>query len=133
MIRNKKGNLIWVSDIKPEAKDIKRARDLANLRGKSHDEDAPFSSNASKMAKLIKDKEKLVRRAKAIAGVWGIRDYEVEIKNKNGFTRKVKENVWTPFAIALDEAGISITEIFDIARYEHDDPTEVLGIDDLFL
>lgn len=125
---DKKGRYINVEHLEPESKDIKRARDLANLRGKSRGDDAPFSSNASKMAKLIKDKRKLVRRAKAIAGVWGTRDYVVNVKGKD-----ISENVWDVFAIALDIAGFSMAEILSISKYEHDNPVEVLGIEDLFL
>ena len=118
----------WHFGIKPEPKDIQRARDLANLRGKFRGEESPYTSNASKMSKLIKDKAKLVRRSMAVAAVWGTRDYDV---NVNG--EEIQENVWTPFAIALNKAGFDYFQIKEISEYEHDDPIAVTGLEDLFL
>jgi len=50
----------------PESKDIMRARNLKVSRGKRSEDGLPFESEAEKMAKLITDVAKLVRRAKAV-------------------------------------------------------------------
>jgi len=55
----------------PEAKDIMRARNLTVSRGKRQENGEPWPSEAEKMAKLITDVEKLVRRAKAVWYTYG--------------------------------------------------------------
>ena len=58
----------WESN---EAKDIMRARNLAVRRGERQENGEPWPNEAEKMAKLITDVEKLVRRAKAVWRVYG--------------------------------------------------------------
>lgn len=53
-----------------ESKDIMRARNLAISRGVRSEDGMPHSSEAEKMAKLITDVAKLVRRAKAVWQVY---------------------------------------------------------------
>jgi hypothetical protein len=50
----------------PESKDTMRARNLKVSRGKRSEDGLPVESEAEKMAKLITDVAKLVRRAKAV-------------------------------------------------------------------
>ena len=54
----------------PESKDIMRARNLAISRGVRSEDGMPYASEAEKMAKLITDVAKLVRRAKAVWRVY---------------------------------------------------------------
>lgn len=119
--------MIDISRIIPDDKDFKRARELSQ-RGKTfYGNGAPFESKARSMAKLIKDRNKLIRRAKAIAAVWGIRDH---IGYDAG--EPVKENPWNPFAKRLEEFGFTYTQIREISEYEHEDPFQQLGLQDLF-
>ena len=55
----------------PESKDIMRARNLKVSRGKRSEDGLPVESEAEKMAKLITDVAKLVRRAKAVWREYG--------------------------------------------------------------
>lgn len=116
-----------IDHIIPDKKDLKRARELS-MRGKTfYGNGAPFESKARSMAKLIKDRAKLIRRAKAVAAIWGTRDY-------TGYCagQPVKENPWEPFAIRLEEFGLTYLEITKISKYEHDDPIEAVGLEDFF-
>ena len=116
-----------VSRIKPETKDIDRAHGLIKSGKRTNSNGSPVTVAARKMANAITDRAKLVRRAKAVACVWGIMDYEGE---RDG--RRVTENIWKPFAQRLEELGYGYSEITEISKYTHDKPTEVLGIDELF-
>jgi hypothetical protein len=98
-----------VSLINPDNKDYERALGLSS----DFDECVPSTTKASKMSKLIKDPHKLVRRAKAIVGVWGTDDYDGK-----GDT---EENVWIPFRNALRDMGFSESQISDIANFEIDE------------
>lgn len=117
---------MYVKSIKPEKKDIDRAQNFRNS-GKRHDTDTPFITKAEPMAKAITDREKLVRRAKAVVAVWGIRDIVGERED-----RTIRVNVWKPFMNRLVELGFDTHDIYDIMMYEHDSPLQVLGLDDLF-
>lgn len=104
----------------PEDKDLERARGLShglNL-------EVPDMSKVNKMVKLIKDKAKLVRRAKAVAAVWGTRDYTGEIKGSIA-------NPFQPFAEALLDRGFELSEIYEIGRYEHPDVFKTIGLEEL--
>lgn len=90
----------------PEPKDYERALGLA-FEG---DENTPQSGKASRMAKSITDRSKMVRRAKAIVGIWGVEDYFNE--------RGGVENVWIPFRSALESMGFSQEEIYEISQFE---------------
>ena len=77
---------------------------------------APFTHNAEKQSKLIKDPVKLVRRAKAVAAVWGTIDYHGGVGGGNW---KV-ENVWLPFERALRSMGFNGVQIAEIGRFKVD-------------
>jgi hypothetical protein len=53
-----------------EAKDLMRARNLAIRRGVRSEDGMPYAGEAEKMAKLITDVTKLVKRAKAVWRVY---------------------------------------------------------------
>jgi hypothetical protein len=53
--------------VNPDNKDYERALNFAY----ADDPDTPQTSKAEKMSKLIKDPIKLVRRSKALVGIWG--------------------------------------------------------------
>ena len=103
---------IDVDSIRPEAKDRQRARGLSFQGSTFYGNHAPFTGQASKMAKLIKDKEKLVRRAKAVVVIWGTGDH-------TGYDggKPIIENPWKPFEEALKDAGFTREEINKISRY----------------
>ena len=94
----------------PERKDIERARNLFRKKDKT-----PSETKASAMSKLITDRYKMIRRAKAIVGVWGTEDYCEYVKGK-----PTKVNVWEPFRKALVEMGVSPEKIKEISKYEID-------------
>ncbi len=102
-------SLIKIETISPEGKDYDRALGLAS----DYDECVPSTAKASKMAKLIKDPHKLVRRAKAIVGVWSTDDYDGK--------DDTEENVWVPFRNALRDMGFTPDQINAIARFEIDE------------
>ena len=105
-----------ISSILPETKDFTRVKAfdwyVHGNRNWFYGSGAPISSNAEKMAKLITDTTKLVRRAKAVAAIWGTRDY-------TGFSNGIPktENAWKPFDAALRREGFSSAEIAEISRY----------------
>ena len=109
-----------VSLIVPQRKDYERVFgfdfDLTFGKCTFYGSGAPFAHNAEKMSKLIKDPVKLVRRAKAVAAVWGTRDYA-------GYSAGVPrtENVWTPFARALKEMGFTHSQIQEIGNFSVSD------------
>jgi SAM-dependent methyltransferase len=76
------------SAMAPDKKDIKRAEGLKD------------GTAAAKMVKLIKDKGKLIRRAKAVISKWGLDDERS-----------------APFLDALAEAGLTDEDIEEIAGY----------------
>jgi hypothetical protein len=106
-----------VNKIKPEPKDNMRAEGLMVMRGKSKVDKSPFRSNASKMAKLITDPFKLVRRAKAVSSLYGYGDY---FPVKPGKTIDQDANVFAPFAERLEEMGFNRQQIDDIAGWKLD-------------
>jgi hypothetical protein len=109
-----------VSNIRPEIKDYRRAKEMgfykSGTRNWFYGNGAPIQSLAEKQAKLIKDPAKLVRRAKAVAVVWGTRDY-------HGYSAVVPklENPWKPFQRALSEMGFSRVQIQEISQHEVSD------------
>ena len=100
----------------PEQKDLDRVEDFSfyksGYRNWFYGNGAPITGNAAKMAKLIRDRDKLVRRAKAVIVRWGTGDY-------HGYAsgRPVLENVWKPFKKALENAGFTRDEIRHIESY----------------
>jgi hypothetical protein len=100
---------INVSRINPDNKDYERALDF----GYADDKETPQTSKAEKMSKLIKDPLKLVRRSKAVVGIWGTDDYY----NNNDGT----DNVWIPFKRALVAMGFTPDQIQEIKDFEIDE------------
>jgi hypothetical protein len=102
--------------IEPQIKDYERARAMDfykhGMRNWFYGSGAPIQSLAEKQAKLIKDPVKLVRRAKAVAAVWGTRDY-------TGWAAGVpkEENVWKPFKSALISMGFTHAQIAEISEF----------------
>ena len=97
-----------ISLIKPEGKDYERALGLAS----DYDDSVPSTPKAIKMSKLIKDPLKLVRRSKAVVGIWGTDDHE---------GKAFDENVWFPFKKALKDMGFTEAQISDIENFEIDE------------
>ncbi len=95
--------------IKPDNKDYERALDFAY----SDDPETPQTSKAEKMSKLIKDPLKLVRRSKAVVGIWGTEDYWND--------KEEIENVWLPFKRALIAMGFNPDQIAEISEFEIDE------------
>ncbi len=110
-------NLINVSRIAPQLKDYERALQLdfykRGMRNLFYGNGSPIQSLAEKQSKLIKDPIKLVRRAKAVAAVWGTRDYRVY---SDGAPKE--ENVWKPFERALRSMGFDGNQIAEIGRFQ---------------
>ena len=95
-----------VDAIIPDQKDKDRAEGL-RFRGRTfHGDNSPWGSEASKMAKLITDPYKLVRRAKAVVSRWGT--------ESRGFDRN---NVWDPFRNRLLDMGFTPAQISIISHY----------------
>ena len=99
----------------PLKKDIDRAENLSWCRGSYYGSGAPFQCEASKMAKLIKDPDKLIRRSIAVVMRWGTNDhigYDVGVPKK--------ENAWTPFRDRLYEMGFTGTQICELIEHAKD-------------
>ena len=105
-----------VTLIEPQTKDYHRALEMDfykhGYRNWFYGNGAPIQSLAEKQSKLIKDPVKLVRRAKAVAAVWGTRSY-------NGYAGGIpkEENVWRPFERALQSMGFNYAQIAEIGRF----------------
>jgi hypothetical protein len=99
---------IPIALVKPENKDYERALGLAS----DYDDAVPSTPKAMKMSKLIKDPLKLVRRSKAVVGIWGTDDHE---------GKDVDENVWLPFKKALKDMGFTEDQIDAIENFEIDE------------
>ena len=108
-----------VSLIEPQTKDYQRALEMdfykSGMRNWFYGNGSPIQCLAEKQSKLIKDPVKLVRRAKAVAAVWGTRDY-------HGYAGGVpkEENVWRPFERALLSMGFDYAQIAEIGRHTAD-------------
>ena len=100
-----------VDAIVPDQKDIDRADGLSWQGSSFYGDGLPFSSEASKMAKLITDPYKLVRRAKAVVDRWGT-ETRTHINRSFG-----SENVWEPFWERLRAMGFSREQIDKISKY----------------
>lgn len=99
---------IKVELILPEGKDYERALGFEYLNT-----GIPQLSKADRMAKLIKDPIKLVRRSKAVVGIWGTEDYLNDSDEV--------ENVWVPFRKALVAMGFNPDQIREISEFEIDE------------
>jgi hypothetical protein len=103
-----------IKTINPTEKDFERAKGLEFRkqfgRITFHGNSAPWQCEAEKMAKLIKNPEKLIRRAKAIVATWGTGI----IYSGDGES----QNVWEPFKNALKNLGFNNSEIREISIYK---------------
>ena len=95
-----------VDAIIPDQKDKDRADGLRWRGHTFHGDSSPWASEASKMAKLITDPYKLVRRAKAVVARWGTEDRGID-----------RDNVWQPFRNRLIDFGFTGDQIRKIANY----------------
>lgn len=109
---------IDVDELIPDEIDIKRAENLAFRGPTFRGNGLPWGSEASKMAKLIKDPYKLVRRAKAVVAEWGA---DEGYWSNTGWYHKVdpdpETNVWLPFKRRLKEMGFTEEQIDKIRKY----------------
>ena len=109
---------INVQELSPTAKDIERAEGL-RWRGRTfHGDNSPWRSQASKMAKLIKKPDKLVRRAMAVADMYGTADYFPDTVPPGRWWSddwKKEKYAWKPFADALKGMGFAWSDIRYIA------------------
>lgn len=109
---------IDVSKINPSKIDYDRVDGLRYQGKKFYGGGQPFRGQASKMAKLIKDPIKLIKRAKAVSYMYGVGDY-FELPYGQYIDSEWKElhDVWKPFEIRLKEFGFSKKQINEIAAY----------------
>jgi hypothetical protein len=106
-----------IDTIKPDKKDVERADGL-NFQGKTFKgNNEPFAGEASKMAKLIKDPTKLVRRSKAVVAMYGTEKYDPYGGRAGHFTGSQRKEVWAPFADALENMGFTRDQIKKIEAY----------------
>jgi predicted metal-dependent phosphotriesterase family hydrolase len=103
-----------VNYIEPEDKDYMRARNLKK------------SSDASKMALVIKDMVKLVRRTKAVIEVWGGQAYGSDMIDP--FIQALKRNGFTPDEINDITRGVTRKQVSPIKNTER---REVAPLSDL--
>ena len=120
MKKSEKTKTMNINQIIPEVKDYQRAKQMDwykhGWRNWFYGNGAPIQSLAEKQAKLIKDPVKLVRRAKAVAAVWGTRDYV----GYGGGQEKI-ENPWTPFERALRSMGFNRDQIGQVSSFKKED------------
>ena len=103
---------INIKSYTPQKKDIDRAENLSWCRGSYYGSGAPFQSEASKMAKLIKDPDKLIRRSIAVLMRWGTGDHTGYICGQ-----PKTENAWTPFRARLAEMGFTWQQIDELIAH----------------
>jgi hypothetical protein len=97
---------IDITTITPEPKDIARARNMKMWNTRSH---TPcLATSAAKMANLIQDPLKLVRRAKAVVRIWGTRPVTC---HDNVYGRTSDECPWRWFKMRLKEMGFTDNQI----------------------
>ena len=110
---------INVDEIVPQQKDYDRAKGL-QFKGRSFRGDGqPWGSEASKMAKLIKDPIKLVRRAKAVAAVYGADEgYMSNTGYYHHVSPDAETDVWGPFKKRLIEFGFTNDQISSISNFK---------------
>ena len=94
-----------VDKIDPEEKDY--------LRALGFGDEIPDEGKASRMAKAITDRAKLVRRSKAVVGIWGTEDYT---NNRGDIV-----NAWRPFKSALLNMGFTEAQISRIEYFAIDE------------
>ena len=110
---------IDVESIKPQQKDFDRAEGL-QFRGRTFKGNGqPFGSEARKMAKLITDPIKLVRRAKAVVATYGTDEGYMSNTGYSHYVEPDEETaVWMPFKRRLKEMGFTPEQISAISNYQ---------------
>jgi len=103
---------IIIETLKPTDKDMDRADGLQWNRGSFYGSGAPFTCEASKMAKLIKDPYKLARRAIAVVVLWGTRDHTGW---ENGVEKT--ENAWNPFEERMLQMGFTHKQVREVQTF----------------
>lgn len=91
----------------PENKDMDRARKLIVVD--------QAIGRARSMAKAIRNKDKLVRRAKAMCKMWYEHGHETTLTGEQFLNR-----IQSPFQLALEDYGFNDTQIRTIKRYGFD-------------
>lgn len=115
------GNIedIDIDSIRPTKKDMDRAKGLAFQGGRFRGDGKPFGTEASKMAKLIKDPIKLVRRAMAVVLEYGA---DTGYVSNTGYSHIVspdsETDAWGPFRKRLKEMGFNESQISKIENYQ---------------
>lgn len=110
-------NLV-IRTINPTQKDLDRVNQFdfykSSMRNWFYGNGAPIESIAAKQAKLIKDPEKLVSRAKATVARWGTRAHE-------GYSagQPKEEWPWRAFKTRLQEMGFTNGQIQEIANFRN--------------
>ena len=105
-MKMKKAEDIVIEKLKIDEKDFNRADNLQFRCGSFYGSGAPWTSEASKMAKLIKDPVKLAKRTIAVVARWGTGEH-------TGWSAGVpkSENAFAPFRSRLYEMGFSCDQI----------------------
>jgi len=104
----------WVNEA-PTKKDFDRVESMRFRtqfgRCTFYGNNSPFQSEAEKQAKLIKNPQKMVRRAKAVVQIYGTEPH-------TGYSsgNPISENPWTPFREGLRRLGFSEKNIQEIIR-----------------
>ena len=112
-----------ITEMRPTQKDIDRADGLKWRGSTFHGDNSPWRSKASSMSKLIKKPDKLVRRAMAVAEMYGTNDYFPDtVPPGHHWDKdwKKEKDVWTPFADALFDMGFTRAQIRFIAFRRED-------------
>lgn len=110
---------INVEEIIPQQKDYDRAEGLKWQGHSFKGNGEPYGSEASKMAKLIKDPIKLVRRAKAVVATYG--SDEGHFSNTGYYHHvdpDIDSDVWGPFKRRLKEFGFTGDQISSIGNFK---------------
>lgn len=116
-----------ISNCIPEKKDIDRVLNFVKSGKRKNDDEIPFVSKARPMAQAITDRNKLVRRAKAVVAVWGTADHTGKVNGKT-----ITVNVWEPFLHRLSDLGFTPVQVHEITKYDHKDKSQILGVSSLF-
>jgi len=107
-----------VKEMEPTEKDRLRAEGLRWNRNSFHGDNSPFRSKASAMSKLIKKPDKMVRRAMAVAELYGTNDYFRDTVPPGHYWDpewKAEKDAWTPFADSLFDMGFTRAQVRWIA------------------
>ena len=110
-------NLV-IAQINPTQKDLDRVNEFdfykSGMRNWFYGNGSPIESIAAKQAKLIKDPEKLVRRAKATVARWGTQPH-------HGYAagQPKEEWPWRAFKTRLQEMGFTNGQIQEIASFRN--------------